>query len=70
MYWMEESDPRVAVYIDWDVCMKSYEWVVIATDDTDTALPLSYPPFLQALGFKEIWQQYGAGKDATFCHYI
>ena len=61
--WIEEADARLVVHVEWAVRVKQCKRVVVVSNDTDTfALLLYYTPHLQALGMKEIWQQYGTGE--------
>jgi hypothetical protein len=61
--WIEEADARLVVHVEWAVRVKQCRRVVIVSNDADTfALLLHYTPYLQALGLKEIWQQYGTGE--------
>ena len=61
--WIEEADARLVAHVDWAVHLKKCERVVILSNDTDTvALLLRYMPYSQALGLKELWQQYGTGE--------
>jgi hypothetical protein len=61
--WIEEADARLVVHVEWAVCVKQCKRVVVCSNDTDTfALLLHYTPQFQALGLKEIWQQYSTGE--------
>ncbi len=61
--WIEEADARLVVHVEWAVRMKLCKRVVTVSNDTDTfALLLHYTAYLQSLGLKEIWQQYGTGE--------
>ena len=61
--WIEEADARLVVHVEWAVRVKQCKRVVIVSNDTDTfAILLHYTPYFQALGLKEMWQQYGTGE--------
>ena len=46
------------------VRVKQYQRVVLLSNDTDSfALLVHYAQYLQALGVKDIWQQYGTGEN-------
>ncbi len=61
--WIEEADARVVSHVEWAVRVKHCKRVVVVSNDTDTfGLLLHYIPYLQTLGLKEIWQEYGTGE--------
>ena len=46
------------------VRVKQYQRVVLLSNDTDSfALLVHYAQYLQTLGVKDIWQQYGTGEN-------
>ena len=56
------------LHLEWCVRVKQSKRVIIVSNDTDTfALLLYYTPYFQALGMKEIWQQYGTGETHLHC---
>ena len=61
--WTEEEDSRIVLYVEGAVRVKQYQRVVLLSNDTDSfALLVHYAQFLQTLGAKDIWQQYGTGE--------
>src|SRR6218665_54842 len=60
---IEEADTRLVPPVDWAVRVQRCKRVVVVSNDTYTfALLLHYTPYLQDLGLKEFWQQYGTGE--------
>ena len=61
--WAEEEDSRLVLHVEWAVRVKQYQRFVLLSNDTYTfAFLLHYAPYLQTLGLKVIWQQYGTGE--------
>ena len=62
--WIEEGEPHCILHIDWAVCMKNAQWVIVLSNDTDMfALLTYYMPYFKSVGVKEMWQQYGVGDN-------
>ena len=69
--WTGEEDSRIVLYVEGAVRVEKYQRVVLLSNDTDSfALLVHYAQYLQTMGVKDIWQQYGTGKSGTCFHYI
>ena len=63
MNWTGEEDSRIVLYVEGAVRVEQYQRVVLLSNDTDSfALLVHYAQYLQTMGVKDIWQQYGSGE--------
>ena len=61
--WTGEEDSRIVLYVEGAVRVEKYQRVVLLSNDTDSfALLVHYAQYLQTMGVKDIWQQYGTGE--------
>lgn len=51
------------MHVKWAVLVKHCKRVIVVSNDTDTfALLLHYTSYLQTIGLREMWQQYGTNE--------
>ena len=50
------------LHVEWAVRVKQNQGVMLSNDSDTFALLLYYAPYLETLGLKEIWRQYGTGE--------
>jgi len=61
--WIEESDARQVVRMEWAVPVKQCKRVGVVSNDTATfVLLLHYTPYFQALELNELWQLYSTDR--------
>ena len=61
--WTGEVGSMIVLYVEGAVRVEQYQRVVLLSNDTDSfAFLVHYVQYLQTMGVKDIWQQYGSGE--------